>query len=145
MVSALVAGLWIIKANSLRTSSPTPENLCLHTCQCMHWVSAIRQMSWNVPGWAMLSSTVLCLHEMQGTLVSMFLQRQILCQHLAQQKSGFRTCTSMMTRLSRTMDRFHLTAIVFAVRVTQLHTCTTFSKSMIVFFLDWRLFIILDS
>lgn len=82
----------------------------------------------------MISSTVPCLHEMQGTLVSMFLQRQILCQHQAQQKSGFRTCMSMMTRLSRTMDLFHLTAIVSAVRATQLHIYITFSRSMIVFF-----------
>src|SRR2546426_1191625 len=134
MVSVLEAGLWIAKANYSPTSSTIPESLYLRNCQCMPLVSVIRRMSWNVPGWATISSIALCLHVMQGTRVSMFLQHQILCLHQVHQKSGFRTFTSMTIRLSRTMDRFHLTAIVSAVRVTQLHTCTTFSRSMIAFF-----------
>src|SRR6266480_7262355 len=134
MVLALEAGLWIAKANYSPTSLLIPESLYLHNCQCMPWVSVTRQMSWNVPGWATISSIVLCLHEMQGTHVSMFLQYQILCRLQALQKSGFHIFMSTTIRLSRTMDRFLLTAIASAVRVTQLHTCTTFSKSMIAFF-----------
>src|SRR5690348_6836992 len=124
MVSALEAGLWIAKANYSPTSSPIPESLYLHNYQCMLWVSVTRKMSWNVPGRATISSTALCLHVMQGTRVSMFLRHQILWLRQVLQKSGFRTFTSTTTRLSRTMDRFHLTAIASAVRVTQLHTCT---------------------
>src|SRR5947209_7701764 len=119
MVSVLGAGLWIVKVNYSPTSSPIHESLYLHNCQCMPWVSVTRQMSWNVPGWATISSTALCLHVMQGTRVSMFLQHRILCLLQVHQKSGFRTFTSMTIRLSRTMDRFHLSAIVSAVRVTQ--------------------------
>src|SRR6266480_767320 len=134
MVLALEAGLWIAKANCSPASSPIPESLYLHNCQCMLWALVIRQMSWNVPGWATLSSIALCLHVMQGTRVSMFLQYQILCRLQALQKSGFYIFMSTTIRLSRTMDRFHLTAIASAVRVTQLHTCTIFSRSMIAFF-----------
>src|SRR6266550_6317032 len=114
MVLALEAGLWIAKANCSPASSPIPGSLYLHNCQCMLWALVIRQIPWNVPGWATISSIALCLHEMQGTHVYMFLQHQILCLHQVHQKSGFPTFTSMTIRLSRTMDRFHLTAIVSA-------------------------------
>src|SRR5436305_13648381 len=111
MVLVLDAGLWIIRVTFSTISFPIPGSWFLHICQCMLWESAIQEMSWNVPGWVTVSSTALCLHVMQGTLVSMFLHHLILCLLQIQQQSGFRTFTSTTTRLSRTMDRLRRTAI----------------------------------
>src|SRR5215471_5300042 len=138
MVSALVAGLWIIKVGSSQILLPIPGNLSLHKSQCTLSVSVTPQMSWNVPGWVTVFSTAQCLHVMQGIRVSTYSQCRILCLHLILQKNGFRTFTSTMTRLSKTMGRYRLTAIVSAVRVTQSHTCTIFSRSMIAFSSDWQ-------